>query len=122
MPTELDDILTKLELASPSFTPPETALIANALRTIVADQLVILRLQRLLTIHGESATRLDAILSDARQTLDRRASTPSPVGSFDTHAGARARAELARRVDDARTGRDILLAALAFVRDIAPAL
>lgn len=118
---DLDILLTKLELDTPALTPREVELITRALRTLAADQLVILRLQRLLAIHGESASRLDAIFDDARATLDRRAASPSPDESFDPAAAAQARAALAKRVDDARTGRDILVAALAFARDIATA-
>ncbi len=118
--SDLEAILHKLEGETPALTPRDVELISRALRTLAADQLMILRLQRLLALHGESSARLDAIFLDARTALERRASASSPGESFDHDAAAAARIALARRVDDARTGRDVILAALAFARDIAP--
>lgn len=118
---DLDRLLDKLEGDTPALTPRDVALLTGALRTLAADQLSLLRLQRLLAIHGESAARLDAILGDARAALDRRAAA-QPFEGFDPAAADAARVALARRVDEARTGRDVILAALAFARDIAPAL
>lgn len=119
---DLARILDKLESNTPALTPREVEVISRALRTLAADQLAILRMQRALAIHGESAARLDSILSDARTAIDRTAHAASPAESFDPASSASARAALARRVDEARTGRDVILAALAFARDIAPAL
>lgn len=121
MPTDLDAVLTKLELDPSSLTPAETELLTRALRTLAASQLTILRLERLLAIHGESGGRLDSILSDATAALERRDDSPAPGVGFDPVLAARARADLARRVEDARTGREVLLAALAFARDLARA-
>ena len=119
MPTDLDAVLTKLELDPSSLTPPETDLLTRALRTLAASQVTILRLERLLAIHGESGARLDAILCDASALLERRDGSPAPGAGFDPVLAARARSDLARRVEDARTGREVLLAALAFARDLA---
>jgi hypothetical protein len=115
-------ILDKLEGDTPALTPREVELLSRALRTLAADQLMILRLQRLLAIHGESAARLDAIFHEANTALQRRTHAAAPGESFDHEAAAAARVALAKRVDDARTGRDVILAALAFARDIAPAV
>ena len=115
---DLDRLLDKLERETPALTPRDIEILTTALRALAADQLANLRLQRLLAIHGESASRLDAILADARTALDR---TPTP-DAIDFAAHGAARVALARRVDDARTGRDVILAALAFARDVAPAL
>jgi hypothetical protein len=117
---DLERLLEKLERETPSLAPRDVELLTRALRSLAADQLALARLQRLLALHGESAARLDAILADANAALARRedaAFTPA-----DAQAGAAAREALARRVDAARTGRDVILAALAFARDLAPAL
>lgn len=119
MPTDLDAVLTKLELDPSSLTHPETALLAAALRTLASSQVAILRLERLLAIHGESGERLDAILSGAAATLDTREGSPAPGAGFDPALASKARSDLARRVEDARTGREVLLAALVFARDLA---
>jgi hypothetical protein len=116
---DLDRLLDKLERETPALTPRDIEVLTTALRALATDQLAILRLERLLAIHGESASRLDAILADARVAIAR-----APSGDalpFDIASHAAARNALARRVDDARTGRDVILAALAFARDIAPA-
>ncbi|MGP1309233.1 MAG: hypothetical protein ACTS27_03425 [Phycisphaerales bacterium] len=119
---DLARLLDKLENDTPALTPREVGVLASALRALAADQLMIVRMQRALAIHGESAARLDAIIADARSAVQRVASGASPAESFDPSATAAARTALARRVDAARTGRDVILAALAFARDIAPAL
>jgi len=117
---DLDALLTRLESNNEPLTPRDVELVARALRALAADQLLILRMQRLLALHGESAERLDAILLDAHAALDRRADSGPPAEGFDPHAADVARAALAQRVDDARTGRDVILAALAFARDLFP--
>lgn len=116
---DLDRLLDRLERETPALTPRDVEIITTSLRALAADQLAILRLQRLLAIHGESATRLDAILADARAAISRAPSGDAIPLDVASHAAARN--ALARRVDDARTGRDVILAALAFARDIAPA-
>lgn len=117
---DLERLLDKLERDTPALTPRDVEILTGAFRALVADQLALLRLQRLLTIHGESAARLDAMLADARGAI-------APLGdaegvAFDAEAHVAARSALAKRVIDARTGRDIVLAALAFARDVAPAI
>lgn len=117
---DLETILNKLEGDTPALTPREVELLSRALRALAADQLMILRMQRLLALHGESAQRLDTLYLDANTALERRADASVSREPFDHDAAASARVALARRVDDARTGRDVILAALAFARDIAP--
>ncbi|MCB9837969.1 MAG: hypothetical protein H6813_01390 [Phycisphaeraceae bacterium] len=98
-------------------TPDERRLLVAALETLAADQGVIVRLQRLLVAKGESLERIDALTTSALAGVRARLNQPSPDEGFDYAAADLARQSLAGAVNNAKSGRAAITAALQFVRD-----
>ena len=107
-------------LVAPSDQPlaeDERRLLTAALETLSADQAVIVRLQRLLQAKGESLERIDGITNAALATARARLNQPKPDQGYDYAAADLARQSLANAVQDARSGKATIAAALQFVRD-----
>jgi|GEM_PF-5667085 len=98
-------------------TDDQRTLLVAALETLGADQSVIVKLQRLLTARGESLERIDAITTGALATARARVNQPSPDLNFDYAAADLARQSLAGAVQEAKSGKSTVAAALQFVRD-----
>jgi len=95
----------------------ERQLLTAALETLSADQAVILRLQRLLRAKGESLERIDGVTRAALATARSRLNQPEPDHDYDYAAADLARQSLASAVEDAKSGKATVAAALQFVRD-----
>ena len=116
--TTIDRLTARLTDGSAQpLTGDERALLVAALETLTADQGVIVRLQRLLVARGESLDRIDAITSAALATARARLDQPNPDTGYDYAAADLARRSLAGAVQDAKSGKASITAALQFVRD-----
>ena len=106
-----------IEGADKPLSDDERALLIAALETIGADQAVIVKLQRLLTARGESLERIDTITNGALTNARARLNQPAADLDYDYAAADLARQSLAGAVQDAKSGKAAISAALQFVRD-----
>ena len=106
-----------IEGADTPLSEDERTLLIAALETIGADQAVIVKLQRLLTARGESLERIDTITNAALTSARARLNQPAADLDYDYAAADLARQSLAGAVQDAKSGKAAISAALQFVRD-----
>ena len=114
----IDTLIDRLiEGADTPLSVDERTLLIAALETIGADQAVIVKLQRLLTARGESLERIDTITNAALTSARARLNQPAADLDYDYAAADLARQSLAGVVQDAKSGKAAISAALQFVRD-----
>lgn len=120
--TSLDRLAEKLTTPNAEpLTGAERAALVEALARLAADQTLITRQRRLLVAHGAGAAEIDALLAPSLTAIADHARTP--LGStFDPVAAQARREQLAADADHAASAREIVRAALSFVRDIAVVL
>lgn len=118
----LESLTEKLADPTSAQTPlslQERSLLVAALGQLAADQAVIERQRRLLSLHDASGERLDALLARSLGAVGEALGRPMHTDGFDFQAAAEARGQLADAVADARSARQVVAAALAFARDMA---
>jgi hypothetical protein len=95
----------------------ERKLLIATIETVGSDQATIVQLQRLLAARGESLERIDAITASALTSARARLNQPDADLEYDYAAADLARQSLAAAVNDAKSGKAAISAALQFVRD-----
>lgn len=115
----IDRLSFKLTAQTDSpLTGAERSLVANALGQLAASQATIAEQSRLLRLHGELRSRIDAIAGAAIETLRNHLDEPGPVTGYDADAADSARRELLAEIESANTTRATLAATLGFVRNL----
>lgn len=107
-------------LASPGdvlLSDGERALVVSALAALAADQEVISSLTRLVEAHERGGERVDAALRAGIDAARVLGAGPAPSAGFDLAKSKAARETLAQAARDARSGREVIVAALAFARE-----
>lgn len=118
----LDRLAEKLTTTyAEPLTNAERAALVEALTRLAADQTLITRQRRLLVAHGAGAAEIDALLAPSLTAIAEHARKPLGV-DFDPAAAQARREQLAADADHAASAREIVRAALSFVRDLAVVL
>lgn len=118
MPTPLIDRLLDPTDNTP-LSPTERELLIAALRELATSQTLIARQGLLLESFGSDQRALEAGVRAAVAEASGAAGAPAPDSGFDHARSKQARDELTRRVRDAATLRDLLVAAVTFLRALA---
>lgn len=120
--TSLDRLAEKLTTPNAEpLTNAERSALVEALARLAADQTLITRQRRLLIAHGAGAAEIDALLAPSLTAIADHAR--KPLGAdLDPAAAQSRREQLAADADHAASAREIVRAALGFVRDLAVVL
>lgn len=103
-------------------TDGERRLVADALAQLAGAQAELATAQRLLRAAGASSARVAALTKQALTRARSLAHSDDPTAAVDLEQAAQAREQLLQRLAEARTGRAVVEAALAFARDAATLL
>ncbi|TVQ33268.1 MAG: hypothetical protein EA376_02720 [Phycisphaeraceae bacterium] len=118
--TAIESLARRLAADEPvTLDAAERSLLLGVLRQLGADQLAMLRLARLLTLHEESSERIGRIAAEALGEIRRRMNEPALDDGYDYAAAASARERLAEKLQTAADGREAIGLILAFARDLA---
>lgn len=103
-------------------TDGERRLVADALAQLAGAQAELATAQRLLRAAGASSARVAALTKQALDRARAAAEGDDPTAEVDLEQAAAARRTLLEKLAQARTGRAVVEAALAFARDAATLL
>lgn len=116
---DIETLAARLTTPGPAaLSDSERTLALGALLQLASEAALVAKQSRLLRAHDDSGERVDALLAGALRDLGDSLGRPSPAEGYDFDAAKRAREDLAEAVRDARTGRQVIAAALVFAREI----
>lgn len=117
---EIESLASKLATpGAAALTDAERSLALAAALQLAGEAALVAKQSRLLRAHDDSGERVDALLAGALRDIGDALGRPAPAAGYDFDAARRAREDLAEAVRDARTGRQVIAAALVFAREIA---